>query len=133
MLRKSSNGIQPSEHMDGESDPEMYRHAGAVGLEGIVSHRVSHGSRKLDSGSLPTARGMELDLARVELHPLCRASGQVGYPPGAPFGAQPVAGAVYTSIRFQSGQGRPQVPSKAKKKNGSDAQPECEFSSVELI
>ena len=95
--------------MDGETDLAMNRHADATGLEGIVVGPSSGGSGKPDSGSLPTARGMELDLARVELHALWHISGQVGYPPGGPFGAQPVAGAAYTSTRFQSGQGGPQV------------------------
>jgi hypothetical protein len=37
---RAANGIRPSEHMDGESDPAMFRHAGAMGLEGIVSDRA---------------------------------------------------------------------------------------------
>ena len=40
LLRKSDNGIQLSEHMEGEIGPAMFEHACQLGLEGIVSkHR----------------------------------------------------------------------------------------------
>jgi bifunctional non-homologous end joining protein LigD len=38
LLRKASNGIRLSEHLDVDG-PAMFRHACAMGLEGIVAKR----------------------------------------------------------------------------------------------
>ena len=38
-LRGVGQGVRLSEHMDGEDGPAMFRHASAMGLEGIVSNR----------------------------------------------------------------------------------------------
>jgi bifunctional non-homologous end joining protein LigD len=39
LLRRAGDGIRFSEHMDGPDGPAMFRHACAMGLEGIVSKR----------------------------------------------------------------------------------------------
>ena len=39
-LRKAQPALLYSEHMDGEHGEAMFRHACAMGLEGIVSKRV---------------------------------------------------------------------------------------------
>jgi bifunctional non-homologous end joining protein LigD len=40
LLRKTSNSIVLSEHMNGPDGEVMFRHACAMGLEGIVCKRV---------------------------------------------------------------------------------------------
>jgi hypothetical protein len=89
--------------MHAESEPAIFRHAGAMGLEGIVSDRPSldPASRIPDPIAPGEGAASSPDLARLLLFRHVRDESV--NPSVDPFGAQPAAGAAYVSTGFQSG------------------------------